>query len=190
MSTPTDRESRTRELKDKAIHEAREFFRIFTYLWVMLSLFALYASLLQAHTDTCYIAFSFALLEAFIGAKVILVGQGWSIIRKYEDRPLIYPTLYKSFAFLLLMVGASVIEKCVDCLIHHKPILTTLTSGTHIPVLLAGDLMIVLSLIPFLAIREIARVERRNLIYRLFIHPGPQPAKTGAEEADSLPAGC
>lgn len=182
MSTPTDSGSRARQLKDRAIHEAREFFRIFMYLWVMLSLFALYASLLEARTDTRYVAFSFALLEAFIGAKVILVGQNWSIIRKYEDRPLLYPTMYKSFAFLLLMVWASVIEKCVDCQIHHKPILMTLMSGTHLPVILAKDLVIFLSLIPFFAMREIARVEGDNLIYRLFIHPGPQGAKIDAEE--------
>lgn len=181
-STPTEQRAasgqptRSEVIKAKAVHEAQELFRIFFYLFVTLSLFTLYANLLSRARGGSYVGYGFAFIEAFIGAKVILIAQNRAFTHKHEERPLIYPTLYKSMIFLLLMFGFSVLERVVESFIHHEAIWVTLTAGVHILTLIVRNATLFLCLIPFFAFRELERVQGENVLYKLFIHPGPGPS--------------
>lgn len=161
-------------LKARAQSELREFVRVFLYLFCTFFGYAIYANLLEAGTGNHDIAYSFAFIEALLGAKLMITAKHLRFFRKYEDRPLIYPTLFKSVVFMALMVYASVMEHVVECLVHHHSIIETLFETTRLQVILAKNLMIFLGLLPFFALREIDRVRGNWMVYEMFFDPGPE----------------
>lgn len=185
MSDAAPANGHTRTLKERARDEVRQFVQIFLYLLVTFSGYTIYGALLEEGTGEHYVAFSFAIVEALIGAKVMLVTENWTIYTRYEDRPLIYPTLFKSVLFLGLMIYASLMEKVVDALVHHRSVMGTLFDGTHLTVLVAKDLMIFLGLIPFFALREFGRIRGRWVLARMFFDPGPVGEKLRAQAEES-----
>lgn len=169
-------------LKERAQEEVREFLEIFTYLLVMFSGYTIYGILLEAGTGDHYIAFSFAVVEAFIGAKVMMLARHWNWLRRYEDQPLVYPALFKSVAFLGLMIAFSVVEHAVEAILHHRRLIEVFFEGTTLQVIMAKDLVIFLCLLPFFALREVGRVKGRWMVYKMFFDPGPEGQQLRALE--------
>ena len=67
-----------------------------------------------------------AIVKAMVLAKFMLVGSAMKIGERFTKRPLIWPTLHKAFAFLLLLIIMTVIEEAVVGLIHNQPIAASL----------------------------------------------------------------
>ena len=85
------------DLKDRAIHELKEFLAMFIYLWVFLALLVIHESVIRAEQHQNYQAHGFAILNALILAKVLLIGEGLHLGSRFKDKPLVYSILYKSF---------------------------------------------------------------------------------------------
>jgi hypothetical protein len=63
------------------------------YLWIVLSLFLAYKSVVLAEHDIDFEAHGLALINALALAKVMLVARALSIGDQANDAPLIYPTI-------------------------------------------------------------------------------------------------
>jgi hypothetical protein len=98
-------------LKFKALHEAKNFFWIFMYLWLCFGLFVLYKSLILAEQHIDYTGYGLAVVNALVLGKVILVAEGLHLAERHKEKPLIYPTLYKSSVFFVILVLFSVLEE-------------------------------------------------------------------------------
>ena len=72
--------------------------------------------------------------------------------------PLIWPTLRRAFAFLVLLVVLTIIEEVVVGLFHHQSIAASLGElfGARLQETLAGYLIMLLVLIPFFAFRVLS----------------------------------
>jgi hypothetical protein len=68
--------SRKRDLKRIAIDEAKSFFWIFCYLFVVFGLFVLHEWVVLSQQHVNYRFYGFALFNALILAKIILVAEG------------------------------------------------------------------------------------------------------------------
>jgi hypothetical protein len=90
-------------LKSKALHEAKKFFWIFIYLWLCFGLFVLYKALILAEQHIDYTGYGLAAVKALVLGKVILIAEGLQLAERHQDRPLIYPTLYKSLVFFVVL---------------------------------------------------------------------------------------
>src|SRR5215472_14661670 len=101
-------------LKERAIEEFRLFWIIALYLWVFLGSFIVYRRLILAETGVTYLHYGIALVEALIIAKVILIGKLFGFTRRFEDKPLIVPVLYKSILFGILVLLFGVAERLVE----------------------------------------------------------------------------
>src|SRR5580704_7387338 len=97
---------RLRRLKTGAIDETRELFGIFIYLWVLLSLFS--------HQG-------FAIINALALAKVVLVAEYFHVGDKLKNRPLIYPIMFKSAVFAVILLCFHIIEETLLGVLHGKP---------------------------------------------------------------------
>ena len=161
-------------LKTRALHEAREFFWIFVYLWLCFGLFVLYKSLILAEHDIDYTGYGVAFVKALVLGKVMLIAEGLNVADKHKDKPLIYPTLYKSFVFFAILVGFSILEHVVRGFFKHLTIAESLSElgAGSLPAILAGGLVMFVVLVPFFAFREIGRVLGENELYRLFFVEG------------------
>src|SRR5689334_15066106 len=69
------------------------------YLSIFLGVFAWYRRLILAEYRIAYFSYGAALIEALILAKVIWLGDIMGLNRQFQNRPLIYPTLYKAILF-------------------------------------------------------------------------------------------
>ena len=92
-------------------HQIRQFLIMFLYLWVLLTLFVLNDRLtLNQHGLT--LAFNgFALLNALVLAKVMLLMEDLHLARWLENRPLIYPIIYESALLSVLFLVFHVVER-------------------------------------------------------------------------------
>lgn len=161
-------------LKSKALHEAKQFFWIFIYLWLCFGLFVLYKALILAEQHIDYAGYGLAAVKALVLGKVILIAEGLQLAERHQDKPLIYATLYKSSVFFVVLVLFSVLEEVVRGFFQHITIIESLSDigGGSLPAILASGLIMFVVLVPFFAFREISRVLGESRLYNLFFVDG------------------
>lgn len=157
----------------KLTDEFREFVVIAVYLYIFFTALAyLKATILHAY-GIDYAPFGLAAVKALIFAKFILVGRALNVGERFKTLPLIWPTLYKSCAFVALLIVLDVIEEIVVGLIHHRTILESIADigGGTIDQMIATSIIVLLILIPFFAFQELGEiVGERNLVRLFFTH--------------------
>jgi hypothetical protein len=164
---------RKRQLKEKASDEFRRFLVIFFYLWVVFGLLSIHKSIVlsQHHLDTEEHAF--AIINAFVFAKVLLVGEQLRLGNRFANKPLIYPILYKCFVFSVVLISFHIVESIAMGLWHGETIVESLPPflGWNPKGLLAIGVMCFVLLLPFFGFREVARVIGRTELRALILKP-------------------
>ena len=163
--------SKTQAIKQKTVHEFKDFVAISIYLAFFFCALATYTMVLLKKYDVSYINYSFAIINALVVAKVLLIGDMAHLGRKSETRPLYLTVLYKSFVFTLLVVAFHFLEEFVKRVIHHEPSGTVL-HNTRWDDLAAKSLIVFAVFIPLFAFRELRRVMGEDTFYALFRAPG------------------
>jgi hypothetical protein len=157
-------------VKARVVEELKAFWVIAIYLWVFLGSFVLYRRLISAETGVPYLNYGFALIESLIIAKVMLIGRMFGFSRRFEDRPLVVPVLYKTMLFGLLVMAFTVVERLVEGWIHHRGLVGGLREFTDIGIYEVGArvLMLVVAFVPFFAFGEIGRVLGASKLAAMF----------------------
>jgi hypothetical protein len=157
-------------VRDRAISELTEFAIIAAYLYVFLAaLIYLKAAILHAH-DIPFATFGFAAAKALICAKFVLIGRMLHLGERFKALPLIWPTLYKSLVFLMLLLVLNAIEEVIVGLMHHRAVTDSLAEfGGGTPgQLIASSVVVLLILIPFFAFRSLGEVIGERNLTRVF----------------------
>lgn len=166
----------TETLKEKARRGMRDFLVISLYLWIVLGLFVLYKSIILSEEHIPFAAHGFALINALAMAKVMLVAQDLHFAERFKELPLIYPTLFKSAAFAVVLGVFKIVEEALIGLYHGHSFSESIASiggGTLNGILLLTLLLAVL-LIPFFGFGEVDRVFGEQKLKKLFFasrHP-------------------
>jgi hypothetical protein len=142
-------------------------------------LFVLYRSVILSEQEIPFVAHGLALLNALALAKVMLIAQDLHFAEKrFKDAPLIYPTLFKSVAFALVLGIFKIIEEALIGLFHHHPFsqsIAEIGGGTLKGILSLMAILIVL-LIPFFAFGEL-RSTFPNFDFRKMFFQSRHPAQ-------------
>ena len=148
-----------RKAKEWAAHEMTRFIVMFLYLWVIFGLFVLDESIVLRRRGVNFSADGFAIINALILAKVMLVAEDLKLGRWLRHRPLIYPIVFETFLFTVLFVCFHVIEKVLVGLLHRRGVVESLPSfgGGGLPGLICVALILFFSLMPFFAFGNISR---------------------------------
>ncbi len=160
-------------LAKRATDELKEFVIIAVYLCVCFTaILNLKASILKAE-GVEFAPFGFAVIKALICAKFVSVGHMLHVGERFKSLPLVWPTLYKSFAFLLLLLVLNALEEIGEGLLHHRAILDSLAEfgGGTLDQLIATSIVGLLILIPFFAFRTLGEVLGENNLVRVFLQP-------------------
>jgi hypothetical protein len=161
---------RLRRLTTGAIDETRELFGIFMYLWVLLSLFSFHKALVL-HEESLIYHQGFAVINALALAKVVLVGEFFHVGDKLKNRPLIYPIMFKSAVFAVILICFHIIEEALIGILHGKTLsqsIPNIGGGKLRGILMAGIIMFVV-LLPGFAFRELERaIGSEQLRFLLF----------------------
>jgi len=169
-ATPGSKE-KTPGFKQKAKHELVDFTMISVYLGIFFCALTTYTMLLLKKYEIDYLNYSFAIINALIIAKIILIGEMAHVGRKAEARPLYQSVVYKAFVFSLLVFAFHFAEEFVKRLIHGKPS-GTVIQETHFDDLFGKSLVMFCAFIPLFAFRELRRVMGEEKLHALFFKTG------------------
>lgn len=163
-------------LKQRAVHELKEFLLVSLYLWVVFGMFVLYKSVILAsvgHHEVDFVANGFALINAMVLAKFMLIARAFHLGEQANNAPLIYPTLLKSALFAVVLGCFKILEDAAVGYFHGKSFsesISDLGGGSLKAILtLVGILFVIL--IPLVGVGELNRVLPEGKLRRLFFHP-------------------
>ena len=151
--------SRREKLASRAASEFRRFMVMFVYLWVLFGLFVLNERIILGQRGISLPLQGFAVLNALILAKVMLIADYFDLGVWLRRRPLIYPIIASSLFLTVLFIGFHVIEKVVMGLVHGESVAQSVPAmggGGFVGVLCVA-LILFVSLIPFFAFRFVGR---------------------------------
>jgi hypothetical protein len=108
--------------------------------------------------------------KAAVLAKFMLLGNAMKIGGRATTSPLIWPTLHKAFAFLVLLIIMTIIEEAVVGMFHHRSVTASLGElvGPRLEETLAGFLIMLLVLIPLFAFRVLDEALGEGKLVRMF----------------------
>jgi len=168
-------ETKSRTLKQKAIEQMKEFYLIALYLFLVFSLLVVYKSEILAEQHIPFAYHGFALINALALGKVMLVAKDLHLGERFDDAPLIYPTLLKSALFTVVLACFKILEDTAAGLYHRKSFaesIADLGGGTLRGILILTLLLFVV-LIPFVGFGELQRVLGEGKLKQLFFRPRP-----------------
>jgi hypothetical protein len=166
------------EMKAKAAEEGRELLILFLYLAFFFCALAAYDMLLLREYRADDLTLAFALINALVVAKVILIGDWMHVGKRFEDRAIFVSAIVKAFLFGLLVFAFHVVEELIKRLVHGEGFAGA-SHNIHTDQLLARSLIIFCTFIPLFGFRELRRVmgdEKFNtLLFRSShgLEPGP-----------------
>lgn len=161
-------------LRQKLNQEMKQFVIVFLYLGLLIGAFNLYRWLLMAEYHIGAFAFGYALVEALVLAKIIIIGENLGIGERFADRPLIIPTLYKAVLFALCVLAFSIVEHLLKGFLHRQTLAEILQESLKERYeLLARILIMFVAFIPFFAFREAMRALGEVKLLDLFFRRRP-----------------
>ena len=161
------------KIAKRAIDELKEFLVIAAYLYVCFTALAYFkAAILQAQ-GVSFAPFGIAAIKALICAKFMSVGHAIHLGERHKKEALIWPTLRRSFAFLVLLLVLNVLEEVILGYIHHRAVVDSIAAvgGGTMHQLIAASIVVLLILIPFFAFRSLSEVVGERNLLRLFFEP-------------------
>lgn len=159
-------------LKARALEEMKEYLLITLYLWLLFALFAEYKRLLLQENGINLWNQSYAIVNAMIFGKVVLLGEVLKIGKRLQEQAPVWLVLGKSFIFTLLLIAFHIVEESVRAWFQGKPLASSIEDfggGSWQGMLVYGALLFVM-LVPLFAFKEVQRVvgaeKLRSLLFR------------------------
>jgi hypothetical protein len=165
----TNRDSRLHRLAERGKDEFRRFLVMFVYLWVVFALFVLNETVILGERHINFTAQGFALINAAIFAKVMLIAEAMKIGRRFDHLPLIYPVAYKAGLFSCVFIAFHTLERLLLGTIAGKSVADSMPhigGGSTTGVLTVWAIMTI-SLLPFFALREIGREMGEGVLWNV-----------------------
>ncbi|MGE3872452.1 MAG: hypothetical protein AB7F74_05795 [Parvibaculaceae bacterium] len=146
-------------LKERAIEEFRRFTILFLYLWVLFGLFVLEETVVARQNDLSLLPHGFALINALVLAKVMLVTEDLDLARWLTGKPAAWTILYESALLTVLFICFHVVEKWAIGLFRGIGIAagTPSIGGGGWLGLVVVALILFVSLLPFFAFKNVTR---------------------------------
>ena len=147
-------------MKVRIVNEMRRFAVMFFYLWILFGLFVLNERIILRQQAAGFFSQGFAIINALVLAKVMLVAEDLKLGHRLHNRPLIYPILHQSFAFNMLFIVFQVVEKVGVGFFTRETLANSVPAigGGGLAGLVCVSLILFIALIPFFAFRNISRV--------------------------------
>ena len=163
-------ETTSRTLKQRAVEQMKEFLLIALYLWLVFGLLVVFKSMILAEYRIPFAYHGFAIINALALGKVMLVARDLHMGERFDNAPLIYPTLLKSALFTVVLACFKIVEDAGIGLYHGKSFaesIADLGGGTLQGILILTLLLFVI-LIPFVGFGELGRVLGEGKLKQLF----------------------
>jgi hypothetical protein len=166
--------------KQKAKHELKEMLMLSFYLAFFLCALSAYKLLLlkQYQVDE-YWNFGFAIINALVITKVIMIGQYAKLGRRHEGKAIVISAIWKAFVFGLLVFAFHVVEEIIKRLIHGADV-EKASRGLRFEEFGARAVIVFCTFVPLFTFLEIRRVLGEEsflslILRRHTVAPNSQP---------------
>jgi hypothetical protein len=159
----------TRHLKDKVLRETVRFAQMFAYLLAMFILFQLHEYAVLANHQISYARWGFALVNALVLAKVMLVAEDLRLGAWRRHRRPIHAILFRSALFAIIFLIFDIAEKVLVGAVRGHSIAESLPAygGGGLTGTVVVGIIVSVALIPFFAVEEISRAMGRGEFAKL-----------------------
>ena len=164
----------TASLGHKVAGEFKEMAALALYLYICLGAVVLLKSAILRDVGIDFTMWGIAVVKALLLAKFMLIGSAFKLGQRFRERPLIWPTLYHAFVFLIFLLVLTTIEELVVGAFHHRPLSQSLAHVVG-PTALEGvavSLVLFLILVPYSAFVCLGNVLGEREAFRLFFVDG------------------
>jgi hypothetical protein len=168
-----------KSLKERAVGELEKFVVIAVYLFILLGVFSLHRQLLQGRGISLWQQ-GFAIVNALVLAKIVLIGDALNLGKSVEGRPLAWSVLRKSLILAVLLVAFHIFEEAARAWLHGRPLSSAvLDFGGSLAGVAAYGAIFFVTLIPFSAFQEVDRALGDDFLWRLFFRPRVKADRAG-----------
>ncbi len=169
MSENVDKKAHVREV---VVHETRELIAISAFLAAFLVSLTTYRRLLLEEYNIDYYEYGYAVVEALVLAKVILIGEAFHLGEHFHEQSLAVSTAWKTVVFGLLVAVFTALEHFVGAIVHGRSLASALPqlTGSHLYELLARVVVTLVAFVPLFSFRELGRVLGPGKLSELFFH--------------------
>jgi hypothetical protein len=159
--------------KQGLYHQIISFIEIGVYLLLFFGILALHEALVSAKDGIQFHFYGFAIVNALIFGKVILIAEDFRFAEWFRQQRPIYAILGKSFAFSLLLAIFYIVEELIVGRFKGQTISGSFPHiGDGSPrAWLFAITIIGIGLIPFFVFREICQVFGERELRSLFLSP-------------------
>ena len=169
--------------KKRIVDELRKLSITVIYMWVLLSVFALFREIILANYRINYsVKFGFALINALILAKFMWLGEVLHAGKRAAGTTLLYLTLWNSALFAAILMVCHLLEETLLKLWHGQSIVESFSETLAAPRgIFALALVMFVVLIPFFFAKGLIEILGEDEIKRLLLKSRPKdrplPAK-------------
>ena len=166
--------AKTKSLEERALDELKRYAIITLYLWVLFALFAGYKRELLHENGISVWNEGFAIVNALIFGKVILIAQALSLGGSLKEKALVWIVLGKSLLFAIVVILFHIGEEAIRAWFKGLPLSTAVADfggGTWLGLLTYAAIFCV-ALIPFFAMQEMADVLGAGALLSLMFTSG------------------
>lgn len=157
------------KIKNNFVTETKKLVVITAYIMLVMLGLRIYKIMILEEYQISYFHVGFSFFEAMILSKVIMLGEFLKLGERFNDRPLIVKTVYKSFCMSLLALLFSIVEYSIEGLIASRSLF-----GVLIEIALKGKgemlaqtLLIFINFIPLFAIWETGKAMGNDQLFQL-----------------------
>jgi hypothetical protein len=166
-------------LKQRAKEEFKNYLAISLYLAVFFCVLVAYTRLTLRQYDITddTLNYTFAIINALVIGKVILLGEMVHLGKRAQNRPLYQAVFVRTFLFSLLVLAFHFFEEFVKRLIHGEPS-GTVIHNIRIYQLTARTIIVFCVFLPLFAFLELQLILGREKVRQMFLSPRIQSLPT------------
>lgn len=167
----SETESAKPSLKDRFWAEMRKYGFISLYLYVCFSVLMMYQAAMAPEHSISTIQHGAALIKALVIGKFLLIGEAIRVGDRREGPTLVHRIVWKSLAFLLMLIVFNLLEEIVVGLFHTQSVAESITDWLGRPLIeiIAPALVMLLILIPMVSILETSKALGEERFRALFL---------------------
>lgn len=169
--------SRLHKAKHIAAEEFRRYIIAFLYLYVLLGVFTIHEDMVLRERSLGLAPHGWALVNALVLGKVMLVAEQLRLGTRIKPNPLIYPIVIEAFILAVLFLAIHVLEHVIAGMIHGEALAASIPmigGGGPLGIAFAGFSFFV-ALIPFCGFRQVSRAVGPERMRALLFGPPPPP---------------
>lgn len=155
--------------KERIVEELRKVAITTLYLYVCFGAILLYRMAVLHAQGVEFAPWGIAVLKALVLGKFVLIGRAAKLGQRYTDKPLIYPVLYQSVLFVIMLIVLSLAEETIRGFFHGDDFIATITDLGGWLQIFAVTLLLWLVMLPYLGMIRLSEMMGKEQLRQLIL---------------------